>query len=75
MHIERRKHRRFQVKDNAFTVINSDPVKVVPIIDIGMGGLGIYLRTRSIGAAGLWVGPRVGPLLRRGSRSGRPRDQ
>jgi hypothetical protein len=24
-------------------VINSDPVKVVPIIDIGMGGLGIYL--------------------------------
>ena len=43
MPIERRKHRRFQVKDNAFTVINSDPVKVVPIIDIGMGGLGIYL--------------------------------
>jgi c-di-GMP-binding flagellar brake protein YcgR len=43
MPIERRKDRRFQVKDNAFTVINSDPVKVVPIIDIGMGGLGIYL--------------------------------
>ena len=43
MPIERRKHRRFQVKDSAFTVINSDPVKVVPIIDIGMGGLGIYL--------------------------------
>jgi c-di-GMP-binding flagellar brake protein YcgR len=43
MPIERRKNRRFQVKDNAFTVINSDPVKVVPIIDIGMGGLGIYL--------------------------------
>ena len=43
MHGERRKHRRFRAKDNAFTVINSDPVKVVPIIDIGMGGLGIYL--------------------------------
>ncbi len=43
MPIERRKHRRFQVKDSAFTVINSDPVKVVRIIDIGMGGLGIYL--------------------------------
>ena len=43
MHGERRKHRRYRVKDNAFTVINPDPVKVVPIIDIGMGGLGIYL--------------------------------
>jgi hypothetical protein len=43
MPIERRKHRRFQVKDSAFTVINSDPVKVVRFIVIGMGGLGIYL--------------------------------
>jgi hypothetical protein len=40
---ERRKHRRYRVKDNVFTVINPDPVKVVPILDIGMGGLGIYL--------------------------------
>jgi len=43
MHNERRKHRRYRVKDNVFTVINPDPVKVVPIIDIGMGGLGVYL--------------------------------
>jgi len=43
MRNERRKHRRYRVKDNAFTVINPDPVKVVPIIDIGMGGLSIYL--------------------------------
>ncbi len=43
MQNERRKHRRYRVKDNVFTVINPKPVKVVPIIDIGMGGLGIYL--------------------------------
>lgn len=43
MQVERRRHRRFQVKDNAFTVLNPDPVKLVPIMDIGMGGLGIYV--------------------------------
>jgi hypothetical protein len=43
MQRERRQHRRLKVKDNAFAVINPDPVKMVPIIDIGMGGLGIYV--------------------------------
>ena len=43
MHVERREHRRFRVKNNAFTVKNPDPVKLVPILDIGMGGLGFYL--------------------------------
>ena len=43
MKAERRKHRRFKVKDNAFAVINPDPVKMVPIVDIAMGGLGIYV--------------------------------
>ena len=43
MHAERRKHRRFKVKDNAFAVISPDPVKMVPILDIAMGGLGIYV--------------------------------
>ena len=43
MQVERRKHRRFQVNDKAFTVLNPDPVKLVPIMDIGMGGLGIYM--------------------------------
>ena len=43
MQNERRKHRRYRVKDNAFAVINPEPVKVVPIIDIAMGGLSIYL--------------------------------
>ncbi len=43
MQKERRKYPRYRVKDNAFTVISPEPVKVVPIIDIGMGGLSIYL--------------------------------
>lgn len=43
MQAERRKQRRFKVKDNTFAVINPDPVKMVPIVDIAMGGLGIYV--------------------------------
>ena len=43
MQDERRKHRRYRAKDKVFTVINPDPVKLVPILDIGMGGLGIYV--------------------------------
>ncbi len=43
MPIERRKHRRYRVKDNTFAVINPEPVKVVPIVDISMGGLSFYL--------------------------------
>jgi c-di-GMP-binding flagellar brake protein YcgR len=43
MQIERRKHRRYRVKDNTFAVINPEPVKVVPIVDISMGGLSFYL--------------------------------
>ena len=43
MQNNRRKYPRYRVKDNAFTVLSQEPVKVVPIIDIGMGGLSIYL--------------------------------
>ena len=43
MQAEQRKHRRFRVKENAFAVINPDPVKLVPILDIAMGGIGIYV--------------------------------
>jgi c-di-GMP-binding flagellar brake protein YcgR len=43
MTVERRKNRRFHVKDKCFAVINPDPVKLVPIIDISQGGLGFYL--------------------------------
>ncbi len=43
MQTQRRKYPRYRAKDSAFVVINPEPVKVVPIIDIGMGGLSIYL--------------------------------
>lgn len=43
MQTERRKQRRFKVQDNAFAVLNPEPVKLVPILDIAMGGLGIYV--------------------------------
>ena len=43
MQAERRKYRRFQVKDNAFAVISSEPIKLVPVINISQGGLGVYL--------------------------------
>lgn len=41
MQIERRKYPRFKVRDNAFAVFQPEPVKLVPIVDIGLGGLGI----------------------------------
>ncbi len=43
MQSERRKHRRFRIRENAFAVINQDPVRLVPILDISFGGLGIYV--------------------------------
>ena len=43
MHAEKRKHRRHRVQENSFAVINQDPVRLVPILDIAMGGLGIYV--------------------------------
>jgi hypothetical protein len=41
MQIERRKYPRFKVRDNAFAVFQAEPVKLVPIVDVGLGGLGI----------------------------------
>lgn len=43
MQDERRRHQRYQVKDNAFAVINPRPVKLVPILDIAMEGVGVYV--------------------------------
>lgn len=43
METERRAHRRFKAKENAFAVINKDPVKLVPILDVAIGGLGIFV--------------------------------
>ena len=41
MAIERRKNPRYCVRDNAFAILGPEPVKLVPIIDISLGGLGI----------------------------------
>jgi hypothetical protein len=41
MEIERRKYPRFRVRDNAFAVFQPEPVKMVPIVNVGLGGLGI----------------------------------
>jgi len=41
MTIERRKNPRFCVSDNAFAVFQPEPVRMVPIVDISLGGLGI----------------------------------
>ena len=41
METERRKYPRFNMKDNAFAVFQPEPVKLVPIVDVGLGGLGV----------------------------------
>jgi len=43
MQVERRKHPRYKVKDNAFAIINSDPVRLAPILDVAIGGLGVLM--------------------------------
>ncbi len=43
MPFDRRKTRRFGLRENAFAVISRGPIKLVPITDIGMGGIGIFL--------------------------------
>ena len=43
MQVERRKHPRYNVKKNAFAIVNPEPVRLVPILDIAMGGAGIYV--------------------------------
>ena len=43
MQIERRKNERYQVNDDAFAIINPEPVKLVPILDIAMDGIGVYV--------------------------------
>jgi len=40
--VERRRHPRYKVKDSAFAIISPEPVRLVPIIDIAMEGIGVY---------------------------------
>jgi hypothetical protein len=55
MVIERRKNPRFCVRDNAFAVFGPEPVKLAPIVDISLGGLGIGVNGIDLGADGLEV--------------------
>jgi hypothetical protein len=41
MRVERRKHTRYCVRDAAFAVFKPEPVKLVPIVDVSFGGLGV----------------------------------
>jgi hypothetical protein len=43
MQVERRKLQRYRVKNSAFAIINPEPVRLVPILDIAMGGLGVFV--------------------------------
>lgn len=50
MAIERRNNQRYCLRDNAFAVFGPDPVKLAPIIDISLGGLGIGVNGINMGA-------------------------
>ena len=39
--MERRKYLRLSVKANAFALFQPEPVKLAPIVDVSLGGLGI----------------------------------
>ena len=41
MAVERRKNPRYCIRDNAFAVFGPEPVKLAPIVDVSLGGLGI----------------------------------
>jgi hypothetical protein len=41
MRVERRKYARYCVRNAAFAVFKAEPVQLLPIVDIGFGGLGI----------------------------------
>ena len=43
MRDERRTYQRYRVKDRAYAVINPEPVKLVPILDIALEGIGVYV--------------------------------
>jgi len=46
MQVERRRQQRYKIKDNAFAIINPEPVRLVPILDIAMGGVGVYVNDK-----------------------------
>ena len=59
MAIERRKNPRYCVRDNAFAVFGPEPVKLAPIVDISLGGLGIGVNGINLKAAVLDVSSKL----------------
>jgi len=43
MQVERKKYQQYTVNDNAFAILNPEPVRLVPILDIALGGVGVYV--------------------------------
>ena len=67
MAIDRRKHPRFCVRDNAFAVIGPEPVMLAPIVDISLGGLAIGFNGINLKADGLDVPPKLEIVIDDGS--------
>ena len=59
MSSEKRKNPRFLVRDNAFTIFKSDPAKLIPIVDISLGGLSIAVNGTYMNVAELSRMPRL----------------
>ncbi len=49
---DRRKNPRYQVQDNAYAVFKSEPTKLIPIIDISLGGLAVCVNAINMHADG-----------------------
>lgn len=54
MSVERRKFKRYCIKDSVFAVFKPEPTRMVPIIDIGLGGLGVSVNGTN--ESELWLG-------------------
>lgn len=47
MLVERRIHPRYCVKDSTFAVFKAEPLKLAPIIDISLGGIGVSVNGKT----------------------------
>ena len=52
MALERRKNPRFNVQSNAFVLFKAEPAKLIPIVNISLGGLGIGVNGINIDSNG-----------------------
>ncbi|MBW2516483.1 MAG: PilZ domain-containing protein [Deltaproteobacteria bacterium] len=59
MVIERRQSPRFSVRSNAFAIFKSKPDKLIPIVNISLGGMGIGVNGINMNTDGLSEGSRL----------------